>query len=199
MKRLSWSHDLGKIGDTTFVQPMVLALPSFFRYLFGAWNVRSDLFRFSSFGVHDHLDQAMDSRLRGNGRHGGNPLRPANPGTRAPDEIGASAAREGLPGPPTPGMRDARRAWRGATLVPHCGYERPADPARAEARARDRPADAGNRPDSAPERLHVVLIRHEHEFGVCLDPELRRVLTELFDRLRHPCSNRLLDHHPHDP
>ena len=65
MKRLPWSHDLGRIGDTTFVQPMVLALPSFFRYLFGAWNVRSDFFRFSSFGVHDGLDQAMDSRSAG--------------------------------------------------------------------------------------------------------------------------------------
>ena len=44
--------------------------------------------------------------------------------------------------------------------------------------------------------LHVVNIRHEDELRIGLDAEFRGVLAEVFDLLRHPSTDRLVDRPP---
>ena len=38
----------------------------------------------------------------------------------------------------------------------------------------------------------IILLRHEHELRVCLDPEFRSILTQLLDSGRHPGDDGLL-------
>ena len=139
MKRLLWSHDLGKIGGYN-LRPadgagLVFVLQVPVRCLERSKRLLPD--EISASAAREGLSwgavQAVSARRRNSCRTQW--LRLVH--LRVARTIGGNVDTGA--GPLTPGMPDARRAWRSATLVPYCGYApapKTADPARAEARGR---------------------------------------------------------------